>query len=403
MKLGLEMPIKVMELLGNPQKEFKSIHIAGTNGKGSTAAMIASVLGKDHKVGLYTSPHLVKFNERIQINGEKITDEELINLTDLIKDKLAGKVEPTFFEFTTALALLHFAQKKVDIAVIEVGLGGRLDATNVLNPLIGIITNISLEHQQHLGNTLEKIAKEKGGIIKENIFIVTAEKKKKLLDYFSKVCKERNSELLIVQDKLSIKKISENLDDQEFEVSGMIEGKFSIPLLGDHQLENVSTALLAINLLEKKGIKISKEAILDGLKEVKFPGRLEIVSKKPLIIVDGAHNSVGMKALSKYVKTLSNRKILVLGISEDKNINEMVKLIAPLFSEVIVTKSNFKPADTPIIAAEVKKYVKFVHEFPKIEDAILAAKDSVEKDDLMLVTGSLYMIGDALGALKKNT
>ncbi len=403
MKLGLEATQKVVEILGNPQKEFKSIHIAGTNGKSSTAVMIARVLQEaGYKVGLYTSPHLVKFNERIQVNGEKITDEELVQLTDLIKDKLADKVQPTFFEFTTALAFLHFVHKKVDIAVVEVGLGGRLDATNVLNPLVGVITNIGLEHEQHLGDTLEKIAKEKAEIIKQGSVIVTAEKEKNILDYFAKICKERDAELFVVQEKLPFKKVAENFDHQEFEVSGLVEGKFSLPLLGDHQLENACTAMLALHLLDKKGVSVPKEAIQKGLKGAKFSGRLEVVSKEPLIIVDGAHNAAGMMALCNYIKKLPKRKLLVLGISKDKNITEMMKLVVPLFEEVIVTQGNFKPTDTSVLATEGRKYIKIVHELPKIEDALLAAHESVEKDELLLVTGSIYMVGDALAALKKN-
>lgn len=404
-KLGLEVMQELMERLGHPEKSFKSIHIAGTNGKGSTAAFVASALRKaGYNVGLYTSPHLIRFNERIQVNGEEITDRELIYFIELVRKKIENaqdKLQATFFEFATAIAFLYFAHKKVDIAVIEVGMGGRLDATNVITPEVCVITNIGFDHEEHLGSGLLEIAREKAGIIKKHVPVVTAERNKEVLDYFRDVCKGKESELFVVQEHLKANGVAESLGGQEFAVNGAIEGRFSIRLLGEHQVENACCALLALKLLGLCGINIHKVAMQEGLSAAEWDGRLQIISRKPLVIVDGAHNAAGIEALCNFVKRFENRKVLVIGIAKDKRIGEMVKLIAPLFEKVIVTKGSFKPAETSVIAEEARKYCDDVKEIEDVNEAIEAAFGFAEKGDTILVTGSLYMVGDALAVLKK--
>ena len=280
-KLGLEVVTELLELLGNPQDQLKSIHIAGTNGKGSTANFIYSVLKEaGYKVGLYTSPHLIKFNERIKINDVEISDNELVELTELIKKKKKN-LQPTFFEFTTALAFLYFAQQKCDYVVIETGMGGRLDATNVLNPLVSVITNVSLDHTKYLGEDKLQIAGEKAAIIKENGIVVTGEKDGNVLELFLKVCLEKNAELVI-------------LKEEEINKSDL-----KITMLGKHQLRNAALAKKAIELSQ---IKITPNAMEQWLMKAKWPGRLQMVCDKPLVILDGAHNVVGMEKLKEFVR-----------------------------------------------------------------------------------------------------
>ncbi len=400
-RLGLETMQRLMELLGHPERKFRSIHIAGTNGKGSTAAFTASILqAAGMRVGLYTSPHLITFNERIRVGRKEITDGELIILTGRIRT-LAGehRLQPTFFEFTTALAFLYFVQKKVDVAVIEVGMGGRLDATNVITPEVAVITNISLDHQEHLGSTLSRIAGEKAGIIKPGIPLITAETSPRILSSFRKICAEHNSALIRVQEHLTAAPVSVTLGQQRFSLSGTVQGTFATGLLGAHQLANACTALLAVHCFTRGTLPYA--VLQQGIAAARWPARLEIVSRRPLIIVDGAHNIAGMRALASFIRKLPNRRALLIAIAKDKDIAGMVKLIAPLFKEVIITQGSYKPAPTGTIAVEARKYAPGVRELPDVRQAIGAARSLLAEDDLLLVTGSLYMVGDACRILRQ--
>ena len=362
MKLGLEVITKLLNELDNPQFKFKSIHLAGTNGKGSVAAYLNSILQEaGYKVGMYTSPHLVKFNERIKINNQEISDEELVKLTELIKSKQSAA---TFFEFTTALAFLYFAEKKVDFVIAETGMGGRLDATNVLKPEISVITNISFDHQKHLGDSLEEIAYEKACIIKEISKVVLGEDNFK--EVFEKKCEENNSKLFVAEEQ-----------------------EIKTPLLGEHQQENANTAVKVAKLL-----RIPNETIKLGIENTLWPGRLQYISKN--ILIDCAHNVAGIKKLREFVLKLANRKVLVLGMAEDKEIAEMVRLIAPLFEKVIITQGNYKPAATNVIAEEVRKYVNDIKEIINVKEAMEEANDSIKENELILVCGSIYLVGDVL-------
>jgi dihydrofolate synthase / folylpolyglutamate synthase len=379
MKLGLANTINLAKAVGNPQERFKSIHIAGTNGKGSTAAFIATILRKaGYKVGLFTSPHLIRFNERIQINGKEITDQELTNYTKEIK-KCLGKIKPTFFEFTTVLAFLYFARNKIDFAVIETGLGGRLDSTNILNPTLSIITNISIDHQKHLGNSILQIAKEKAAIIK-SAPAITAEKNEEVLSIFKNHCKS-NRLYSIKQAKL----LESNLDFQDFSLEGK---KYRIKLLGKHQLDNAALAIEAVKQIRKE-FPVSELALTQGLVSTTWPGRLQIISKEPLIIVDCAHNVGGMKNLREFVAQFS-KKTLILGIAKDKEISKMVSTIVPEFDKVIVTKGSFKPASLALLEREVRKHTSKVKKTTDIKKAMK------EAEAVTIIAGSIYMVGDVL-------
>lgn len=374
----------MLSALGNPQNTFKSIHIAGTNGKGSVAAMLSSILSQSHSVGLYTSPHLVKFNERIKVNNKDISDSDIdifIEKMRLISEK--EKISLSFFEFTTCLAFLYFAEKKVEYAVIEVGLGGRLDATNVITPILSIITSISLDHQHILGDTQEKIAFEKAGIIKKNVPVIVHN----MIDFFRSIAIEREAPFISVT---SAKKISDTLDSQKISWK---HTEYTLGLLGEYQVENASLVLTAADFLQISELDIQK-----GLASVSWPGRMHILSEDPLILVDGAHNQGGIEKLSDFVKNIPNKKVLVVGLSEYRN-PEIIHNLAALFDHVIITKGVFK-AQEPVNIAE-KLHIPGAESISDLSKAILRAKSCLKPSDFMLVTGSLYMIGEAMELIKK--
>ncbi len=367
--LGLERITALLQKLDNPQQKFKSVHIAGTNGKGSTAATLASILKEaGYKVGLYTSPHLFEYNERIKINGRNIPDKRFEEGLGIIKDIVENpilkygelfptihcgvadekqKITPTVFEALTAVAFWYFAKKKVDYAVVEVGMGGRLDATNVLTPLVSVITNIELEHTKILGNSLTKIAKEKAAIIKPGIPVVTAENKSAPLSVIKQACKKKNSSLLLVEPKSFTPEI------------------------------NKACALSAILLAN---IKVSKKAIKLGLKKVDWPGRFQVVKKRPLIMVDGAHNPAGIKALKVMIKERFGT--VVFGCQKDKDYLKMLRLLRPITKQLIVTQSTHKQARRFKDSTPLKR-----------------ALEQAKKQPPILITGSLFLVADALNLL----
>ena len=392
-KLRLEEMEKLVSVLDHPQKKFKSIHIAGTNGKGSTSAFLAQILQEaGYKVGLYTSPHLVNFNERIKINGKDISGQKIVELSEIMKRKVEeNEIDTTFFEFTTAMAFQYFADEQVDFAVVEVGLGGRLDATSVIDPEICVITNISLEHTRVLGESKEEIAKEKAAIIKENKIVVTAETNETVLDIFNSVCNQKNSSLMVLDKELKFKIEDSSFNEQKFSVTGKINDTFSIKMLGEYQIKNACLALLVADLL-----KISIDKIKLGLLNTFWAGRLQILQKNPLVMVDGAHNLEGIKNLVKSVKKIDRKKILVLGIAEDKKLEEMVSLLVPLFDQIIITEGNFKPTPVEKLNEVVLKYNQNVKMIQDSKEAVEEALKLADEDDFVLVSGSLYLVGDIL-------
>jgi len=372
-RLGLANIRKLLQRLDNPHKNLRFIHIAGTNGKGSCCAMISSILQEQgYKVGLYTSPHLVDFRERIQINNRKISRQDLAMLTDKIKPLIKSQ---TFFEVTTAIAFRYFKDKKVDFVVTEVGMGGRLDATNVIRPLVSLITNVAFEHKEHLGDTIEKIAYEKAGIIKNNTPTVTSADGK-ALKVIETICKKRNSRLTVV-------KINRDIHTN-------LEGSF--------QLINASASVAAINILEQQGIKISGSSITKGLKKVIWPARMQFISKN--ILLDCAHNPPAVKILVKELNKLKNKYnkfILLTGIMKDKDIRNMIKMLSSLVDHMIITRPNLERAAHPeYIAKFIEKGNPKYTIIPSVKEAVRFGKSITGKKDLLFITGSIYTVGEAM-------
>ena len=403
-KFGLAKISKLLSCLDNPHKKLSFIHIAGTNGKGSTAACLASVLSKaGYRVGLYTSPHLTSFTERIKIGNHEISRKDVDRLTQLLINK-ARKIDSiTFFEFVTAMALLYFAEKNVDLCILEVGMGGRLDATNVVSPIISIITNISKEHEYYLGNTILEIAREKAGIIKKKSSLITGATQANVLTLFRKRCHNLQTEFYCLGKDFSIK--TRNNYSSYHGINFNLE-VIKIGLFGDFQYNNAAIALAAIELLRMKDYHIGDKAIYRGLKDVYWPGRLEIVKKAPVVILDGAHNPVAMKSLRKaLIKNFNFEKlILILGIMEDKNIKGMLKEIVPYAHKVILCKPNMNRAASPTSLAGIIKVYNVKHyKVDDVKEAILYALSTASKKDLICVAGSLFTVGEAREVFKKKS
>ena len=423
-KPGLGAMAEIMEALGHPEQEWPSVHIAGTVGKGSTAAFMASVLREaGYRVGLYTSPHLVKFNERIQINGQHISDGDLAALAQDLREKLELKgIQATFFECTTALAFLYFARHHVDIAVVEVGMGGRLDATNVIVPAISVITNIGFDHENYLGKTLAQIAAEKAGIIKARVPVVTGEKNPEVLALLRKSAQAKQAPFYALYESIEIKPLQATFAGQRFRIKPMVhpggipitghplgstiwrkptlgdlnrmKDEFEIGLLGRHQVDNAATALLALDVLRGQGWDISEKAFTSGLRETVWPGRMQILSHQPLVVVDGAHNQDGFRALYQFIKDWPRHDVLVLAAKNDKNFLTMYEKIVPLFSQVVVTEGTYEPVPADTLAQAIHSYVKHAPVvIPSASEAALYAKRVVSPQGTVLITGSLYMIG----------
>lgn len=408
---GLERTYKLLEHLGNPERDLKLIHIAGTNGKGSTTSMITEILmGEGYKVGMYTSPFIEEFEERIQINRNNIPKESLAILMDEIKvavDKVieAGYNHPTEFEIITVLMLLYFKKENIDFGVIEVGLGGTLDSTNVIKPIIQVITSISFDHTNLLGNTLEKIAREKAGIIKKGIPTVIYPQQEEVLKVIKNKCFEMDSELYIANNEnLKFKNIV-NLDKPYQLLKYNNEIYILLPLLGEHQIINLSVAMQAIEVLNNKNIiDISIANIVKSIKNVSWKGRLEVLSNNPYVVIDGAHNIQGIKTLSRNIKKYFKYEnlYLILGILADKDVEEMIKIITPMAKKVYsVTPNSIRGELAESLKDEVSKFNKNCKAFDKYEEAYLEALNDASEKDLILASGSLYMIGDMRKIIRK--
>ncbi len=407
---GLERTERLLEILGNPHKKLNVIHIAGTNGKGSTTSMIASILIEEgFNVGMYTSPFLEEFEERIQINRQNIKKNDLANYMDYIKKAVDKVIEegynhPTEFEIITCLMFKYFYDKKVDYAVVEVGLGGRLDSTNVVNPLLTVITSISLDHTNILGNTLEEIAREKGGIIKKNTPLILYPQKEEALKELQNISKEKSAKIYEV--KKDDAKLLEIIKNDDFYQKIKIKGEFNtynanLRLLGEHQILNCAVAVRAVEVLSKiQGFQIKN--IEKGIENARWIGRLEVLNKNPLVVIDGAHNIQGITTLKENVSKYFNYKniILLIGILADKQVEDMIKVITPMSKYIIALTPHSDRAELGVkLKEEIEKFNKNVESFESYETAFKKALSIAREDDLILVTGSLYMIGEMRGII----
>ncbi len=402
-KLGLDVMQNILSGLDHPQKRFRSVHVAGTNGKGSVASMLTAILqAAGFTVGLYTSPHLVHFNERIRINGRPISNREVVAAYKAVKAVHSGDREPTFFEFSTAMALYAFGRRPVDWAVIETGMGGRLDATNMLAPEACIITNISLEHSDYLGSTISAIAGEKAGIIKAKTPVITGVK--------------QPAAVWVTEAKAAAMKAPCHRQGPDFRTRRQADGKFTYygidhkwtglktPLLGEHQVSNASLALAAAEALKRKGVPIEEDHVQKGLMATKWPGRLETVCQKPHIILDGAHNLAAARNLGRYLQNhLGDRNILiVLGILDDKPYGGMLSGLRPACYRAIITAPKIGravPAQT--LADTALHHIQNVEVVPRVAQAVEQAVKTAGPRDTIVVAGSLYVVGEAIEALQE--
>ena len=413
-KFNLDRMRDFMRLLGDPQDDYEIIHVAGTKGKGSVSSLCASTLkAEGYSVGLYTSPHMVRFTERIKINDQEISKEQVVAIVDQLKPATEEIPEITTFELMTAMAFLHFSQQNVNYGVFEVGLGGRLDATNIVTPLISVITSISYDHVKILGDTLSEIAGEKGGIIKEGIPVVVAPQKEEARLKLEKIAQERSAPLIQVGRDYLYAADSHSLDSQHFlvwtpdeqpMVDEFIESggrdiwsplRLQIPLLGFHQVENAATAYAALKTAEKLGLELSQNAYRKGFSSVMWPGRMEVINKQPTILLDSAHNRYSAlrlrQSLDDYFPGLP--VIMVFGASEDKDIEGMYQELLPRVRRVITTQSIHPRA------IEAEKLEELAHRFGRsalavtpVEDALILALQEAGQEAVILVTGSIFVV-----------
>ena len=380
-KKDLTNTLALADHLDNPHQKFKSIHVAGTNGKGSTSHMLASVLQEaGYKVGLYTSPHLKDFRERIKVNGKLIRKNCVINFVKRNQFFLEAQ-KLSFFEMTVGLALEHFAKQQVDIAVIEVGLGGRLDSTNIITPEVSVITNIGYDHTQMLGETLSKIAFEKAGIMKENIPVIIGEKQEEVLDVFIAQADKMNADLTIAEDEV--------IDN------------YKTDLQGAYQLKNIKTGIQAIKILRVKGFKISDENIRDGflhvVKNTGLLGRWQILSYQPMVICDTAHNKEGLTDVLKQLSEVAHEKLhIVLGVVNDKNL-EMLLPMFPKTAQYYFCKPNIpRGLDAVILQEKAAIYSLDGETYTSVDQALKKAKTIAKTDDLIFVGGSTFVVAEVV-------
>ena len=412
-RLGLDNMSKLLELLGNPQDKLKIIHVAGTNGKGSTCSFITSILKEaGYKVGLYTSPFLETFTERIRINGENIPEEDVARIVTLIKEKIEQMVKegysyPTEFEIVTTMAFYYYYEQNVDYVALEVGLGGRYDATNIIkNSLVSVIGSISLDHVNILGDSIAKIAYEKGGIIKEDGVAIVYDQSEEAKNVIKQICCDKNAKYIEVKfDDINIKKsdiYSQVYDarilDQDYE-------NLEIKLIGEHQINNSILALSTIKYLENnKGLKIDEKSIREGLINTKWPGRIEKIKENPIFIIDGAHNEDGAISLAKAIdKNFKGKNLtLLIGMLEDKDIDSVLDILIPRFNKVITTTPDSPRAiESDKLKEKVAKYIDNVIDKNDIEEALNYTLENSKEDDIVISAGSLYMIGHVRSLMNK--
>jgi dihydrofolate synthase / folylpolyglutamate synthase len=409
---GLKNIYRLCESFENPQNCYKTIHIAGTNGKGSVSHILASILQHaGYKTGLYTSPHLLDFRERIKVNGIMIPEEFVISFVEKCLSVI-DNIKPSFFELSTAMAFNYFAKSNIDIAVIETGLGGRLDSTNIITPELSIITNVSYDHTDILGNTLEQIATEKAGIIKHGIPVLIGETNIQTKDVFLSKAKAEGSEIyfadqLYITNRNNFKDIAHqfiNIESQSGCYPSFVK-EYKLDLLGNYQQKNLVTVQASLDILLNKGFQISVDNIEEGLTNVisttGLAGRWQILNKQPLVIADTGHNEAGLTYTMQQLKDLSCKTLhLVVGFVKDKDIDKILKIL-PLKGQYYFTKANIPRALDEKILSEKAKYIGLKGKsYSSVQDAIKAARLSASIDDAIYIGGSTYIVGEALEQFK---
>src|SRR5437660_5758234 len=412
-KPGLSRTEALLGGLGNPHRSFCVFHVAGTNGKGSTAAMTASILAKQgYRVGLYTSPHLIDFTERIQVNGAPISHDRVAALTETVRNAAESHLRepPTFFEATTAMAFAHFAEAAVEVGVIEVGLGGRFDATNVVAPLVSVITTIAIDHHQYLGDTLEAIASEKAGIIKDRIPVVIGQIEAQPLSVIQAIASEREAPARLLGRDFD----TQGDSSAQFSYHGVSQhyDNLACPLAGRHQLDNAACALAALEVAQEQGMSISEASIREGLRTVRWPGRLETVPGQPQILLDGAHNLQAADVLASYLTAQKasgfhqGHLIFVVGMMRDKDRRGVLARLAriPGASHLILTKARHPRAAEPEELAQAAAGLEIPMDITSSLPAAFArARALARREDTICVTGSLSVVGEAKAILEKTT
>jgi len=406
-KADLNNTIALLKLVRNPEKKFKSIHIAGTNGKGSVSHMLASILQcAGYRVGLYTSPHLKDFRERIKVNGKPISQQDVVQFVEQYKNGFE-KIKPSFFEITVGMAFEYFEKQQVDIAVIETGLGGRLDSTNVIKPLLSVITNISFDHEALLGTTLEKIAIEKAGIIKLKTPVVVGEMQAESRFIFSKYAIQNKAELFFADQiykvqNASIKGTVNPSQEMDITRTGKVFlEKLSIPLLGHYQQKNCCTVLQAVELLQQQSFVVTEKDIKLGMAKVieqtNFQGRWQVLNRKPLVIADTAHNEAGIKEVMKQLKLTPHKKLhIVLGVVNDKDLSKILHLF-PSKALYYFCKADLPRAlDAKILQEKAKEYSLKGKVYSSVNEALKAAEKAATKEDLVFVGGSTFTVAEVL-------
>ena len=405
-KLGLELETELLERMGNPHLRMPHIHVAGTNGKGSVCAMIEAVLrAAGYKTGLYTSPHLVQFNERIRVEGLCISDEELAALYLEIERQEKGLSRPpTFFEFTTAMAFEHFKRRQVEISVLETGLGGRLDATNVIMPLVSVITRIDIEHTQYLGKTIEEIAVEKSGIIKPGHAVICGSMPDEARAVIRRAAGDRGSKMILVEDAVSVRRTNQGLRGQKLkiETASASYGSVLLPLIGKYQVENAALAVAAVEYLnDSSPFVVDESAMKKGLEGVRWPGRCQVLSEDPLVVLDVAHNPNGAEALVASLREIAKGKELglVVGLLSDKDCCGVIKPFSGMVKKCwAVPIQNERGMPLADLLACIRN-AGIPAEGHPLAEALSEAKAWAKANNAVVcIAGSLYLAGDVLKA-----
>ncbi len=403
-KADLSNTIRLCDALGNPQHDFKSVHIAGTNGKGSTSHMLAAIFqSAGYKTGLYTSPHLKDFRERIKIDGQFIPESVVIDVVEKLKP-LVEEIQPSFFEITVALAFYYFAQQKADIAIVEVGLGGRLDSTNIILPELSVITNIGWDHMNILGDSLEKIAGEKAGIIKKQIPVVIGEVLPETKAVFEQKALECDAPMIVATDKLYVSDWSQAHHELVIDVSDKHTSErktYHLDLQGIYQLKNILTVLESVKQLQLKGWKINSNAIAAGLQHVRkltgLHGRWEVIQQHPMVVLDVGHNEDGIRQLMEQVEITDHDALhIVMGVVKDKEIEKVLSLL-PTHAQYYFTKAQIPRAlpEEQLAEKAIQHQLKGAH-YPDVNTALRAALDRADNNDLVLVCGSVFVVGEVI-------